>query len=146
MKWRLKDQELQKKLDEISNGDFSLKLQEKPMSTLSPNFVEVGFSREKGKIVRCFTATFRSDEIEEVPQFNPNGWNLFPDVTPPEIGTYRLEVFLDDGDKPYVQVAGFWNGKRWVADDPEGGGHYYVTDGERMRFRPWEDPNESSIS
>lgn len=74
--------------------------------------------------------------------YDPHAWNEWPAVTPPEIGTYRVEVFLDDSDKPYVRVAGYWNGKRWTADDPEGGGQYYVTDGERTRFRPWDDPDD----
>ena len=139
MNYRLKDQELQRKLDEISNGDFSLKLQEKPMSTLSPDFVEVGFSREKGKIVRCFTATFRSDEIEEVPQFNPNGWNSFPEVTPPEGKLMRLEVFSSDslGQRTHHYAAKFKNGE-WMKDYTDN--PVLIGDFDDVCFRPWEDP------
>ena len=138
---RLKDRELQKKLDEISGGDFSQKLQEKPTSSLSPNFVEVGFSREKGKIVRCFTATFRIDEIEKVPEFDPNDWNRFPEVTPPEDELMRLEVTNPKSLRHivYRYAAKFKNGE-WVKDCTENS--VLIGDFDAVRFRPWGDPDD----
>lgn len=65
MKYRLKDQELQKKLDEISGGDFSEKLQ-KSVRVLNSVAIGVPFSREKGKNTKWFEAFFFPDEIEEV--------------------------------------------------------------------------------
>ena len=131
MAYRLKDRELQRKLDEISNGDFSLKLQEKPESPLSPDFVEVGFSREKGKVVRCFTATFRFDDIEEVPEYDPTKWNPFPEVTPPEGPLMRLEYSDQIGAKRKV-CATYFNGE-WISFDG------FKIEPRNARFRPWED-------
>lgn len=132
--YRLKDQELQRKLDEISNGDFSLKLQEKPESPLSPDFVEVGFSREKGKVVRCFTATFRFDDIEEVPEYDPNSWNRFPEVTPPEGVWMRVETDMGFGFKARFQFGDWLDNRNDIVGPPDG------IDGAAVRFRPWEDP------
>ena len=132
MSYRLKDRELQKKLDEISNGDFSLKLQERPESSLSPNFVEVGFSREKGKIVRCFTATFRLDEIEEVLDYNPNKWNVYPDVTPPEGVWMRVETDMGFGFKARFQFGDWLDNRNDIIGAKDG------IDGSSIRFRPWE--------
>ena len=133
MAYRLKDRELQRKLDEISNGDFSLKLQEKPESPLSPDFVEVGFSREKGKVVRCFTATFRFDDIEEVPEYDPTKWNRFPEVTPPEGVWMRVETDMGFGFKARFQFGDWLDSRNDIIGEKDG------IDGSSIRFRPWED-------
>lgn len=65
MTWKLKDRELQKKLDEISDGDFSERLQE-GVSKIAPVVVfcfgESPFPESKHR----FMVSFRHDEIEKV--------------------------------------------------------------------------------
>ena len=139
--YRLKDSELQKQLDEISGGDFSEKLQEKAKNLTRLNFIQVVFSREKGKNTRWYEAWFRSEEIEELKEYDPRAWNDYPDVKPPKDGIYRVEVFYEKTDlSPDIQAAGHWDGSRWRVDDPRGGGGFPLYEGKRLRFRPWEDP------
>ena len=65
MKYRLKDRALQKKLDEISGGDFSERLQE-GVSKIAPvvvfSFGESPYPESKFR----FMVSFRHDEIEQV--------------------------------------------------------------------------------
>lgn len=65
MKYRLKNQELQRKLDEISGGDFSERLQES-VSKIAPVVVfcfgESPYPQSKHR----FMVSFRHDEIEKV--------------------------------------------------------------------------------
>lgn len=150
MKYRLKDQMLQKKLDEISGGDFSKKLSEtierelsyplqNPISAIPVAFGDWGADVYGDQSPR-YIVRFHIDEIESVPSYDPHGWNEWPKVTPPEVDIYRVEVFryADDSD-PEVRVAGYWDGKGWRADDPDGGGYCYIMSGEIIRFRPWEE-------
>lgn len=123
MRYRLKDTVLQEKLDALSDGDFSRNLQ-----MIEPD--AFGWR---------FVLTITREDVERVAEYDPHGWNWWPEVSPSEIGTYRLEVFQDGDHKPDIQVAGYWNGDRWVADDPHGGGLYDVICRGKTRFRPWED-------
>ena len=76
--YRLKDRKLQEKLDELSNGTFSEMLKtmgrflvEKPATN-----IQLGESR--------FTVTLFKEDFVIAPEYDPNDWNVFPDVTPPE--------------------------------------------------------------
>lgn len=136
MKYRLKDQTMQANLDALSGGDFSLKLQEQVTPyKLTFTFVEVGFSREKGKNTRWFTATFRSEEIEEIPEYNPRAWNDYPKVTPPE-GDFMRVIFLwNDGSIGYR--CGIFREGVWVDSEDTN-----LEIENVYRFRPWDDPDE----
>ncbi len=75
--YRLRDRKLQQKLDELSNGAFSEMLKtmgrflvEKPATN-----IQLGKSR--------FTVTIFKEDLEIAPEYNPNDWNAYPDVTPP---------------------------------------------------------------
>lgn len=77
-KYRLKDQELQRKLDEISNGDFSRNLtkavKQTPKGKDLPILVEFhGFGQGN---LRRFYATLEADEIEEIDE--PEELEPFP--------------------------------------------------------------------
>lgn len=76
--YRLRDRKLQQKLDELSHGAFSEMLKtmgrflvEKPATN-----IQLGKSR--------FTVTLFKEDFEVEPEYDPNDWNVFPDVTPPE--------------------------------------------------------------
>ena len=132
MKYRLKDQELQRKLDELSDGDFSRKLQTYRFDYGLSNFVQFGESAPFD--ATKFRVFISNEDVEAVPEYDPHAWNDFPKVMPPEKGTYRVEVFEDSDDsEPKIKAAGYWDGKRWLINN-EGGA--------RTRFRPWEEPDE----
>ena len=42
-------------------------------------------------------------EVEPIPGYNPDGWNDFPDVIPPESGYY-----LAFCDSPFAYFTGYW--------------------------------------
>lgn len=143
MKYRLKDRSLQQKLDALSGGDFSLKLQEQVTPyKLTLTFVEVGFSREKGKNTRWFTATFRTDEIEKVPEYDPNQWNLYPEVIPPQGAMMRIKYHdVTSEDRKVERGFAIFDCGQWVNDSgyqkfPNNPQNYLVW------FRPWIGPDE----
>ena len=69
MIYRLKDKELQRKLDDISRGEFSQKLNEGAKLNGILGVFDVRFN-----ISGC--------SVEERPEYNPNDWNNYPEVTP----------------------------------------------------------------
>ena len=96
-KYRLKDQELQKKLDDLSDGDFSRQLNEESLDGCSPDFTfRVRFGGQVGTCFR-YSAVFRVDEIMIQEGYDPNAWNKFPEVTPPENIPMRVEFIWNDG-------------------------------------------------
>lgn len=133
MKYILKDRELQAKLDEISGGDFTKKLetegQREYNALLRREVVRVYFG-EFDPLASKFSALFELDEMEEVPSYDPHAWNDLSDVRPPELGIYRVEVFENaDDSEPEFKRAGYWDGRRFHIEKY----------GARVRFRPWED-------
>ena len=130
MTFRLKDRELQKKLDEISGGDFSVRLNDE------------GKIDRSIKICFClmdFDAHFDyevfPDMVEEVQEYNPKAWNNFPEVEPPEDVLMRVE--LNDGGRKCALFHHFSDGDSWCHPDGSCLPKFYsdcVT-----RFRPWDD-------
>ena len=133
MKYRLKDRELQKKLDDISDGDFSKQLEGivgRP--AFNSLIVRFGSKTLGSEVVNKFRADFSLDEIEEAPEYNPHGWNDFPKVTPPYDVLMRCEEDTEDGTEHLCM--------KFVRD--EDGGHWTDEHGMGVwnctRFRPWE--------
>ena len=133
MRFRLKDRELQKKLDEISNGGLSRMLGRLPYYTTQssePDFLH--FSKNPHLMLEV-----TSDMLESLREYNPHGWNSSPEVEPPEGVLMRVEwregVELRRGVARYVA----WG------DNKE-----FVWMGERGnirrvdRFRPWDEEDE----
>ena len=123
MKYRLKDQALQKRLDEVTGGNFSHRLQDN-------DFVErMEFkSFEEAAVTLLLLKT----EIEKIPEYTTKGWNPFPEVTPPEGVLMRVEFVWNDGS-PGRCCGKLWNGV-WVNSDDLNLEIECV-----KRFRPWED-------
>lgn len=84
MKLRLKDRELQKKLDEISGGCFTEALE----SIKKPSCI-VFQARNGGP---AMSVNLTKQDIEQFLEYNPNDLNAFPDVTPPEGVLMRVEA------------------------------------------------------
>ena len=131
MKYRLKDQELQKKLDAISDGDFSGRLQES-VSKVAPVVVFCFGESPYPESKHRYMVSFRHDEIEEFPEYDPRRWNEWPEVEPPEDTLLRIEVITKRID--------------WDTPEPRGGkvrcrgcatyrGGFWML-GEKIRSRP----------
>ena len=128
--YRLRDKERQKAL-EIALPEFATRFQKacEELRTSSAIYVTGNAHVWAVAIPVC--------EIEEILDYDPHGWNAFPDVEPPEDILMRVE--RSDGKK---QCASFY----YFRDDGEGcwcdedGAPWPMTYSKRViRFRPWED-------
>lgn len=137
MKYRLRNQELQKKLDELSGGVFSRRLNDTAhIWANDPDVASISWETglEKQTIFKVWIS--RSD-IEEITGYDPHAWNEFPDVTPPQGIPMRVEVSCSRCGFKAQFIDGQWWDMRGDAlfDGPEGDG----IEGRVVRFRPWED-------
>lgn len=144
MKYRLKDQELQKKLDEISNGDFSRQIEGHLQSIrgygMSGADYRLFFGELSGRyeIVNRFSMLLYEHEIEVFEEYDPNDWNNFPEVTPPEGVLMRVEQVQfkthEEAKGITIRKCAIFRKGEWV-DDVVG---YPLASIENCRFRPWE--------
>lgn len=126
--YRLRDRKLQQKLDELSNGAFSemLKTMGKFLAKKPANNVQLGESR--------FTVTLFKEDFEIASEYDPNDWNSYPDVTPPEGVLMRVET--KGGRKFCGYYHTFAEGGCWCYEDgtvcPEA-----ISESVK-RYRSWE--------
>lgn len=139
MKYKLKDSELHKKLDEISDGAFTRALNSPEVFTQAGGCVGEGsdvlsvhFGKFKDKYFKGNRLILRIhlNEIEESPEYNPNTWNSYPDVTPPEDEWMRCERNGYKFCARHVAI-GEEQTYKWLDDEN------YEQDVEY--FRPWDD-------
>ena len=129
MTYRLKDAALQKKLDELSKGAFS------ELIATSGGV----FAREDKSLLKLgngrFIVVLHKEDFEAV--YNPDDWNNYPEVTPPEGVLMRVET--EGGRKFCGYFHTFPDGVgRWccVCFTPR---HMPLRETEKVRrFRPWE--------
>ena len=144
MTYRLKDSALQKHLDAISNGDFSHRLQNELQdirgngTTDADYRIFFGFMSGRAELVNRFSMLLYDHEIEAIQEYNPNDWNNYPEVTPPEGVRMRVEKKGNDG-RTVRDCAVYKNG-HWIYDSayPEKAINpcWWMSDVDR--FRPWE--------
>ena len=143
MKYRLKDAELQKKLDEISDGDFSRQIESRLQNIRGRGTTDADYRLFFGElpgryeIVNRFSMLLYEHEIEVFEEYNPNDWNSYPEVTPPEGVLMRVET--EGGDKFRGYFHTFPDGVgRWccVCFTPR---HMPLHETEKVkRYRLWE--------
>lgn len=143
MAWHLKDRELEKKLIAI-DPEFIDKLQ------MTKGYGNYGFYLNLGGYVYsgdCGVPKIQiylvPEDLEEVPEYNRNGWNDSRKVTPPEDVLLRAKIFK----KNYA--GGVWidfecliykcTGWFKVRDFKPYGGRIVLDPGEFVEFRPWDD-------
>lgn len=135
MRYRLKDHELQRKLDEISDGDFSARLHKER------ELIKDSFQNEPRLHVLWFgegsqfSAALYADMLEEVREYDPHGWNSFPEVEPPEGVLMRVEC------NQMKTCLVFENGK-WRYPSGESFENYEFAFPVK-RFRPWDEDDEA---
>lgn len=139
-KYRLKDDELSKKLDEITGGDFSKQLASAKWTIINGHgqfYIDAGaFSDWKHGRIRFF---FSEKEIEEFEEYDPDDWNNFPAVTPPENVKMRVEVIFSNpqpGELMAYSGCAIFNGSHFVDLNTKKG--IRVNNWDDVRFRPWE--------
>lgn len=142
MKYRLKDKELQRKLDEISGGDFSKRLNDTAdVWANNPDIVSIAWETGLGK-QRLFKVWIPRSDIEEIPQYDPHRWNRFPEVTPPQGAMMRIKYHdVTSEDRKVERGFAIFDCGQWVNDSgypkfPNNPQNYVVW------FRPWIGPNE----
>ena len=127
-KYRLKNAELQRHLDAISDGDFSRQIEGhlqniKGRGTTDADY-RLFFGELPGRyeIVNRFSMLLYEHEIEVFEEYDPNDWNVYPDVTPPEGVMMRCIIKTPgrnlDGPEPELpkicaRTSGVWDGRRW---------------------------------
>ncbi len=149
MRYRLKDRELQKKLDEATDGEFSRRLQND--RERMDGMILIGCTgmiedrrRHNHTKLQRMTLCFAQDEIEEVAEYDPRAWNDYSKVNPPEGVLMRVECH--DGSKACAQLRFF---EREGFCRPEGlwcdidGTPWPIADSDAVeRFRPWDNPED----
>lgn len=133
MTWHLKDRELEKVFEAYSGGNFvnALNYSIENENIDSDFIVYVEFGRDflgDDNAENCLC--FRTDELEEVAEYNPHAWNEYPKVTPPEGVPMRVETNMGFGFKARFEH-GDWLDNR---NDVVG-----FDDGNVIRFRPWNE-------
>lgn len=141
MKYRLKDRAMQAKLDAISNGDFSDRLQETVLDNAS--IVVVSFGESPCECCKHrYVAMFKKEEIYEIPPYTPNRWNLYPEVTPPQGAMMRIKYHdTTSEDRKVERGFAIFDCGQWVNDSgypkfPNNPQNYVIW------FRPWIGPDE----
>ena len=136
MTWHLKDRELEEKLIAI-DSNFCVRLH---------NTCECEFRDEKDekqKVYVLFSSDncllgrlyFKRKVLEDVPEYDPNKWNEYPAVTPPEGIPMRVEIDTL-ADEVRRDCAIYKNG-RWFSEF--GGKANYKIAGPVRRYRPWSE-------
>lgn len=88
-KYFLKDRLLQSKLDNLSNGEFSKWLSEQFDITMIGDCIVFELMKDAAIELSVFV---RPEAVEVIPEYTPDDWNSYPDVTPPEGVLMRVET------------------------------------------------------
>ena len=134
MTWHLKDRELEKKLiaidpkfvsrlDRVTKDAFEF--EGKGFLVAGVEAVEVWYKDEV-----LFALDFSITELKEVEEYNPNDWNAYPEITPPEGILMRVETdrFRDCA----IFKDGYWYSE--LFGEPNG-----RFQAEVECFRPWSE-------
>lgn len=136
-KYLLKDADLQHHLDAISGGEFSEALKSGNVEFDEDGFATVRFGSSKHEnnktlVMEKFSVFLHKDEVSF--QYDPDAWNSFPEVTPPEGVLMRVETKTGRNFCGYYHI--YEEGGCWCYNDgilcPK------AISESVTRFRPWE--------
>ena len=135
MTWHLKDRELEKNIIAI-DPEFIDKLQ------IGVGRCRQGFYLELGGCVYCgdvgvpkIQVYFVQEDLEEVPEYNPNAWNEYPKVKPPY--NMMMRIKMKNGYLRAGYLKKFPDGDSWV--NPNGVLMCNAENAEIELFRPWSE-------
>ena len=97
-------------------------------------FVGLPATDDVGDLVSLWKVALRKSDIEIENPYNPNGWNDFPEVQPPEGVLMRVEFEFEGILRRNCAI--FENGAWRITEN--GKASYAVTLDDVKRYRPWE--------
>lgn len=97
-------------------------------------FVSLPASDDVGDFVSLWMIALRKIDIEIENPYDPNGWNDFPEVQPPEGVLMRVEFIYDGILRRNCAI--FENGAWYIAADRKA--LYDFTIDNVKHYRPWE--------
>lgn len=149
MRYKLKDANLQRTLDQLSGGDFSKALQD-----FAPNVVNyIGYGERfatdaKGTFSKPterarFQIRLTDEDVIPIEEYDPKKWNRWPNVQPPDDRLMRFKcrrepeaLGPDSTFGPFFYTCGYYlNGAWCLHRDPPNGWTLY----EGIYFRPFND-------
>lgn len=129
MKYRLKNQDLQQRLEAFLGKEF---VEEALIKGDVDNYILTIYADlGDGAYV---DVGIHIDDLEEIEEYDPDEWNNFPAVTPPENVWMRCECYGDE--KTYRCVAKY----AFFGDSNDF--HWFDSNNEIVdvdRFRPWDE-------
>ena len=129
MKYRLKDQELQKRFDAISDGDFSCAVKNARWHRMADEKIVVSFHVYGKKV----SAEFKLSDLEcgASREYDPDTWNEWPDIQPPLKTNMRIEILTAEREVRWRGFGTYSGYGQWKSDvEPNRD--------ETVRFCPWE--------
>ena len=135
MTWHLKNRKLEKKLNELVDGDqFTEALNRECLYPQNKNIIVVKFGKNCGHIKGSFCCYFQKDDIINI-GYDPKAWNKYHEVTPPYGVMMRIK--MKNGYLRAGYLKKFSDGDCWV--NPNGFLMSKAENDEIELFRPWED-------
>lgn len=137
-KYELKNRVLQGYLDAISNGNFSDVLNANDLEFDEDGMTEIAFgSSSHGKtfIAEKFSVVLHKDEVVAPAEYDPNKWNKYPDVKPPERVWMRVAQSVGTGLR---YTAAIYKNGTWYQRADICGQLFEDAISGVWKFRPWE--------
>ena len=151
MTFKLKDQDLQRSLDHLSGGSFTKELQNyMPGMAAYIGFGQKFESDPNGKYLtppgRRFSIRLTDDDVIEMPDYNPDAWNVWPDTDPPANVMMKVEIFHPgEHDGPeiiseyvFMRICAIWD-RGWRSVNDPNLERLPIPADMKVRFRPWRD-------
>lgn len=122
MKYRIKNETLKKAIfaffdeesvmqsivEQMNDGSNFIQL-----TNRSASWKNAFLNRELSDICSLETRFyFNKTEIEQIPEYNPNGWNKYPEVKPPKEGRRYLIQLGNGNDEPFFSI------RTWEEENP----------------------------
>lgn len=134
MMWHLKDRYLEKSLLK-TDPQFLEKLNRAYEAAFEGTDADIEVEIVLNKGV-SYTANISTLTLEKRPDYNPNTWNAYPDVDPPE--GVMMQIIEEVGNGILRRTCALFNDGNWTYEyDGEPG---YSCRSDVKFFRPWEDP------
>lgn len=87
--WKIKDKDLREKLSSLVTDD---EINRECIKQMNDEYEAVYIP---GLSSRGFALSIKKSNLVEVPDYDPNEWNPYPDVTPPENGLYLVTISFE---------------------------------------------------
>lgn len=101
--WKLKDPEFKKKINAFFSDEEIADACNKDMGKSNGVVILSDYDYEEGNPEKRGIGIFiKKEHFEREHEYTKNGWNPYPEVTPPADGLYIVSIKSLDGDEPYM--------------------------------------------